>query len=515
MIAAFVLALAASLSGAVINSALQESQGQAQATQSNPKLSKKDRKRLEKEEKQAREQQRKEEKHVQEKQTKEQRKKYKEEEKEVAKQRKRELKEEEKQVASAQKKDGKYERKEAQREQKAEVRDMDKHIAREEKASIAAVPRHAYVSRIPISTTAPPRLLLAQRDVSRAIYSQLPRSNVRVLLNGGNQIVLSGPAPSPSWRQRLLQLAVGAAQGYSVVDQLAANLVGDAAGAATSAAMGGVSDLIHGSGGKNSGPESASAPPPGSVAQTPPDSQQALPNRDAEVGAGVLDSGSNACVNVSSSRQVMLTGQLASATSADLIRRFAHQVAGPSAVVNDQLAVRTSGVPSAGNAPQDVPGTSGSAETMNANSQTTAVSPGSTVCVTENSGQTFLTGTVGSTAELGAVENAVQPLVGNGRLLDQLTIAGITSAGQMAPSASAADHATPPAQQNELEQALHSLPQLANVNVQVGSDGVHLSGSVDSTQDDQTASDIVRQYAPGRPVLDNMAVQNRMQPFPH
>jgi osmotically-inducible protein OsmY len=142
------------------------------------------------------------------------------------------------------------------------------------------------------------------------------------------------------------------------------------------------------------------------------------------------------------------------------------------------------------------------------------VSTGSTVCVTENKGEIFLTGTVGSTTDLGTVESAVQPLVGPGRLLDQLTIASMNPGSQIAPSAPVANTGpTQPTQQSEVEQALHSIPRLSNVNVQVAADGVHLSGSVDTPQDQQMASDVARQYAPGRPVVDNVTVANRTQPL--
>jgi osmotically-inducible protein OsmY len=244
--------------------------------------------------------------------------------------------------------------------------------------------------------------------------------------------------------------------------------------------------------------------------------QQALPNSDVETTASALDPGSNACVNLADSDRVLLTGQVASQPGAELIRRFAHQLVNPSALVVDQLAVRSAGVPPAGNAQQDSASTSGAtgaSTTPSTNSPATTVSTGSSVCVTENNGQILLTGTVLSTADLGTVESAVQPLVGNGRLLDHITIGSINSGTQVAAaSVPANSEPTPPAQQSEVEQALHSIPRLSNVNVQVGTDGVHLSGSVDTTQDDQMAADVARQYAPGRPVLDNLAVANRAQP---
>jgi osmotically-inducible protein OsmY len=247
--------------------------------------------------------------------------------------------------------------------------------------------------------------------------------------------------------------------------------------------------------------------------------QQALPNSDVETTASALDPGSNACVNLADSDRVLLTGQVASQPSAELIRRFAHQLVNPSALVVDQLAVRSTGVPSAGNAQQNVAspsvgGATGASTTANANPPATTVSTGSTVCVTENNGQVLLTGTVLSTADLGTVESAVQPLVGSGRVLDHITIGSVNSGTEVAAASAAAPNTgpTPPPQQNEVEQALHSIPRLSNVNVQVATDGVHLSGSVDTTQDDQMAADVARQYAPGRPVLDNLAVANHTQP---
>ena len=554
-IAVVVLGLAAYSVGEASHSDSQESQSQM-ATPPSAKLSKKDRKRLEKEEKKERKQDRKEEKHLEQKQAKEERNQDKKQQEQVAKERRRELKEEEKQVAAERKSKEKYERKEAERAEKQDAREMNQHIEREARAERAAAaksaPRYVYVPRIPVSTTATPGLLVAQREVSRAIYSQLPSSNVRVLLDGGSQIVLRGSAPTPSLRQRLLQLAVGAARGYSVVDQLAAQFVGDAASAATSAAIGGVSDLIHGSGAKNSSRASGPEPSLDPAAQPPVSSQPALPQSDVDALAGVLEPGSNACVNVHNFSQVLLTGGLASQSSAELIRRFAHQLSSPSAVVTDQLAVAgspagagvaaagmqvgTADVHSAGNARQDGASTSDTGITASANSPPTplsrgsTLSPGSTVCVTENNSELFLTGTVGSPADLGTVQDAVQPLVGNRRLLDHLTIAGLNSrtepptvAGSPAAADAAADevlvtgdavagNTPPPVQQNEVEQALHSIPRLANVNVQVAADGVHLSGLVDTTQDDQMAAELARQYAPGRPVLDKVAVTNRTPP---
>lgn len=541
-IAALVLALAAYSAGKTSHSDSQDGQNQPATEQSSANLSKKERKRLEKEEKKERKEDRKDEKHLRDEQAKEQakeeRKQDKKQEEQVAKDRKRELKEEEKKVAGERKKEDKHERKEAQRAEEKDAREMNRHIEREvraQRAAAAPAPHSSFVPHIPVLTTATRGLLVAQREVGRAIYSQLPGSNVLVLLGGGNQILLRGSAPTPSLRQRLVQLAIGAASGYSVVDQLAAQFVGEAASTATSAAIGGVSDLIHGSRGGESGRDSRPQPPPYSAAPPPVSSQQVLPNSDSEAMAGVLEPGSNACVNVHNSSDVLLTGGVSSQSSAELIRRFAHQLSSPSAVITDQLAVRTAGVPSAGNAPQDVANTSGASMTASANASPTppsassTLSPRSTVCVTENNGQLFLTGTVGSTADLGTVETAVQPLVGSGRLLDHLTIAGMNSGTESpAPASSAsagvatagvreeggavAGNVEAPTQQSEVEQALHSIPRLSNVNVQLTADGVHLSGSVDTTQDDQMAADLARQYASGRPVVDNVVVANRTPP---
>jgi hypothetical protein len=195
-------------------------------------------------------------------------------------------------------------------------------------------------------------------------------------------------------------------------------------------------------------------------------------------------------------------------------------LASPSVAVVDQLAVRTNGIPSAGNAPQAAMSASGPGTASSPSAPTTVMSPGSAVCVSENSGALFLTGTVGSTAELGAVENSVEPLVGSGRLLDHLTIGSMNSGIQVAAGSVVAESAgaapptpnniaTTPAPQNAVEQALHSIPRLANVNVQVAADGLHLSGSLDTTQDEQMAADLARQYASGREVLDNVTVASR------
>ena len=531
-IAAFVLALAAYSVGQENYRAPQD-QTQAPPTSTDAQLSKKDRKRQakeeKKEEKKTRKEERKEQKHEEKQQADEQRKQYDEQEKVAAKERDRERKAEEKKAADERKKDEKFQRDEDQRAEKEDAKEAKRHAEQEARIERAAA---ASASRIPISTTATPGLLLAQRDVGRAIYSQAPGSDVHVLLADGNQIVLRGSAPTPSWRQRLLQVAITAARGYSVVDQLAANLVGNAAGAATTAAISGVGNLIHGSNGRNSGsepgpemaqqsPANGQQPPSNNDREAMAGAQQSLPNSDSGTLPVVLEPGSNACINLSNSTQVLLTGQAASQPSADLIRRFAHQLANPAAAVVDQLAVRTNGISSAGGTPQPASDTAGAGTGSSASVPATVVSPGSAICVSENNGALFLTGTVGSTAELGAVENAVEPLVGGGRLLDHLTIGKMSSGTQIAAS-TAVGTATPPPttnnsattadSQSAVEQALHSVPNLANVNVQLAADGVHLSGSVDTTQDEQMAADLARQYASGRAILDNVTVANRAQP---
>lgn len=509
---------AAQSSSLLQSTAVQESKIQLETPpQPSAKLSKKDRKRLEKQEQKAREQQRKEEERVQKKQAEEQRKQLKDDEERTAKERERELKDQEKRASIERKKEQQYEHKEEERAEKKEAHDINRHMEHEARAERAAASssHHSYLTRIPVLKSAGPGLLLAQRDVSRAIYSQLPHSDVRVLLDSGNQIVLRGSATAPSLRQRLLQLAVGAARGYSVVDQLAANLMGDAASAATSAAIGGVSDLIHGSGNKNAESDGTSPPPPVSANQ-PTAYAQAPPSNGGDGMPSILEPGSNACANLSNSNQLVLTGQVGSQPSAELVRGFARKISNPSTTVIDQLAVRSSGASYGGNSPQNAAGATNGG--LAAGSSLPALSPGSTVCLTENDGSLLLTGTVGSTAELGTVEDAVGSLVGPGRLVDQLTIANMNSAAQVAASPLSADEPASatqtqsPSVQSEVEQAVHSIPRLAGVDVQVMADGVHLSGSVDTSQDAQSAADLAREYAPGRPVVNSLVVMN--QPLP-
>jgi osmotically-inducible protein OsmY len=382
--------------------------------------------------------------------------------------------------------------------------------------------------------------LRAQRNVSRAIYSQLPDSNVMVLLNNSNQIVLRGAAPSPSFRQRLMQLAGAAAGGYSLVDQLASEAVSSVAGTATSAAIGGVSDLIHHGSGSSDHGDSGSAPAYSrqepSSSQTPsPPSGSSGPDFAANAPAG-----SSACVNVYNNNQVQLTGRAVSATDADRMRQFARQIAGSAATIDDQLATRINGVYSSANPAESTPATPGA----NAASRGSAVTPGSVVCLNmDNSNSVLLTGTVGSAADLSAVEQSVQSLLGNPRLLDQLNVGAIdagsrvaatggtsglatsTTAGADAPRTAAnaaiaspsqplgtaASGTTTPAAASDLEQALHSIPRLSNVDAELTANSVRLSGSVNTPDDQQTAREIARQYAPGREILDNLTVAARDQ----
>ncbi|MGZ4823480.1 MAG: BON domain-containing protein, partial [Terriglobales bacterium] len=161
-----------------------------------------------------------------------------------------------------------------------------------------------------------------------------------------------------------------------------------------------------------------------------------------------------------------------------------------------------------------------------------------TVCLNaSNTGELLLTGTVASPSEVSAVEQAAQPLVAGGRLADQLTIGSLPSTSQVATggtaglateSTSAADASTPSstaiasgpvpstpapsgitAEENNVEQALHSIPRLANVDVEVRADAVRLSGTVDTVQDEQMATAIARQHVPGMSVIDNLTVAVR------
>jgi osmotically-inducible protein OsmY len=262
----------------------------------------------------------------------------------------------------------------------------------------------------------------------------------------------------------------------------------------------------------------------------------------------------------------LLTGQAASQGGAELIRQFAVAVASPSSNFDDQLAVRSTGdtqspVPPGGAAenganPPPVAGPDSGA----------AVSPGSNVCVNvSDNSEVLLTGTVGSPADLATVERAAQPLLGSERLIDQLTIADLSAGrGAMQPGAvgnsnavapyanaavpppisganrqaqppapgalaSAGPNAQPtaagapnpaitnpqtslPVAQNQVEQALHSLPRLSNVNVDVSGDAIRLSGSVPTMADEHAAKDLAQQYAPGKPVLENMTITGAVQP---
>ncbi len=228
---------------------------------------------------------------------------------------------------------------------------------------------------------------------------------------------------------------------------------------------------------------------------------------------------------------MLLTGQATSQGDADLMRQFAQQLGGSSATLIDQLATRSNGVIS-NTAPP----------TATTNSQTYApagvVTPGSVVCVNvDNHNELLLTGTVGSPAELAAVENSAQPLAGGARLVDQLTIGTVATASSAGatggmtgvatnnntqgarppesgaaiatssqPTGTPAATAGNPTVQNDLEQALHSLPRLSNVDAEVTAGSVRLFGSVSSSADDQAARDVARQYAPAYEVIDNVTV---------
>ena len=373
-----------------------------------------------------------------------------------------------------------------------------------------------------VARYATPRLLRAQKDVSHAIYSALPTSNVAVLLNDAGQIVLRGAAPNPSLRSRLLELAIGAAGGTPIVDELAANFVGDVASAATSAAIGGVSDLIHGRSNDNRSDQPPSDPTQRAYA---PPSEPAATTGATAVSA--LDPGSSACVNVTSN-QVLLTGQATSQASAALVRRFARQLGGTGATLNDQLATRSTGNSSAAPPASGMTGDLDTDATAGGAAATALVAAGSNVCVNANRGdEVLLTGTVGSPSELTAVERAAQPLVASARLMDQLTIGTLEARADVAADAgtrSSAESMTsdqPPAAaamasdtgvqatQSELEQVLHAIPRLSNVDVAMSAEGVRLTGMVDTSQDEQMARDIARQHAPGQSIVDNITVAGR------
>ncbi len=149
------------------------------------------------------------------------------------------------------------------------------------------------------------------------------------------------------------------------------------------------------------------------------------------------------------------------------------------------------------------------------------LTPGSNVCVNvSNSNEVLLTGTVASGTELSAAERAAQPLVAGARLTDQLTIGTVNSGTAAAntggagapsaqPSASAASNAGTSTADSELEIALHSVPRLSNVDAAVTTDSVRLTGTVNTSQDDQMARDVARQHAPGRSIVDNVTVAGR------
>ena len=483
-------------------------------------LSRKEKKELKK----ARDQQRKDEKRLLKKEAEERKREDKQRQKQIAKEGKKDRKQHEKEIANERHEEHRRE----QKEQTQVSRDMRKDAPRPSMVgrttSVAAAPYR-------MARFATPRLLRAQRDVGRAIYTQLPASNVAVLLTHAGQIVLRGAAPTAPLHSQLLQLAMGAAGGYPIVDELAASFVGDAASAATSAAIGGVSDLIHGRSNDNG------SEPGNSSSDLPPEASRPAQNSasayDSSARAIPLDHGSSACANLSNT-QVLLTGQATSQASADLIRQFARTIASPKANLDDQLIVKTNGMVVAA-PPQATTSPTGPENNTRPAAPVTA---GSTVCLNaSNTGELLLTGTVASPSEVSAVEQAAQPLVAGGRLADQLTIGSLPSTSQVATggttglateSTSAADASTPSstaiasgpvpstpapsgntAEENDVEQALHSIPRLANVDVEVRADAVRLSGTVDTVQDEQMATAIARQHVPGMSVIDNLTVAVR------
>ncbi len=521
---------------------IQEQEPEARAE--NKHLSKKEKKELKK--------RRKEEEKRRKKEAKNQEKQLKEQQKREAKERDKELKRENKQVATAQKKENARERKEEAKEIKtAEKREA--HREREAVASAGTPPRMRKEPErytIPVAYSAASGVLEAQRNVSRSIYSQMPSSHVIVLVNNANQLVLRGSAPGPSMKSRLLHLATAAAGGYGIVDQLAANAVGSAASGVTSAAIGGVSDLIHGSGSRqdNSGnyngqqgppPDNGAYGPPPGVYGPPPDNTQGNYGPPPDNGSSSygppsggygsnasaaepysasngpsgngLMQGSNACVNVYSNSQVLLTGQAGSQVDAERLLQFAQQLGGSNATVLNQLATRTNGTfQNAALVPEMI---------FDANRLSSMVTAGSVVCVNvDNANAMLLTGTVGSPAELTKVEQTMQPLLGTSRLMDQLTTGTLRASRPNAdtsaennPPLSPRDNAQGPAAASQVEQALHSIPELSNVDAEVVASEVRLSGSVDTPEAERVAREIAQQYAPGRSIVDNLSVTKREQ----
>lgn len=491
-------------------------------------LSKKEKKELKKrrkeEEKRRKEEARKDEKRRKEeakKQEEQVRDQQKREAREQAKNSKRELKKQNKEIARVQKQQD-------EREGKAEAKEIkseETHERRSDQRAVAAITGGERYS-IPVSYRATPALLQAQQKVARSIYSQMPNSHVIVLVNPANQLVLRGSAPTPSLKRRLLGLAMSAAGGYGVVDQLASNFVGSAAGGVTSAAIGGVSDLIRGSGSHqdNRGAYDQQEPPPDNVSSAygppsngPPDGNYGPP---ADAGSYALSvdngsnggsnsgllTGSNACVSVSNA-QASLTGEAESQLDRERLERFAQQLAGTNATVVDQLATRANrGYDNAGN-PQDLPPEA----ILDGTDLTGLVSQGSVVCVNTANNALMLSGTVASSAELASVERRLQPLFGDAPLVDQLTTGALANSRRPEPTPPATATNSAGAVGSEVEQALHSIPRLSTVDAEVGTTTVRLSGSVETPQDEQVAREIAQQYAPGRSVIDALIVTGRDQ----
>ena len=471
------------------------------------------------------------EKHMSKREKKELKERRKREEKERRAQEKREKDEARRQRS----RDDKDRRREAREDEKrerdkmrreAKVRD-DEHRrehaeeAREEHHEFEADRRQTNHERAELNSDMA-RALRAQQRVSQSIYQQFRNSDVRVLLNGSNQLVLRGSAPTPSFRQRLLRLATAAAGGYTIVDQLAANAVSSAAGEATHAVIGGVASMVHGNdrGGNNGPPPDNSAPynaAPAYANNAPP---PANPGAGYSAASAEPAPGSGACVTVDTA-QVALEGNATSPNDAENFRAFARQLGGRADVV-DHLVLNNNqaSAAAASNAAPAAPGSS-------------IVRAGSVVCMkSDQPNEVVLTGHVGSAAELANVERAVQPLLGGARLVDQLSTgeeAAAQNVGQPsaatipAPSNGAPSSAGAPASSSTagemaatnnsgidsdagLEQALHSIPHLSGVEAETAADGIHLSGSVDSADDHQMARNIAQQYANGRAVIDNVTV---------
>lgn len=237
---------------------------------------------------------------------------------------------------------------------------------------------------------------------------------------------------------------------------------------------------------------------------------------------------------------MFLTGETSSQADAERLRQFARQLGGTNANFIDQLGTRSNGGMSSMHSNESTPSSAGASPSFPAPSPDAIVTPGSVVCLgADNYDQVLLTGTVGSPAEFAKVEESVQPILGDDRLVDELTTGTVEVASQAstaggtsgtATSANAgsatsaagsagtiasssqqvsadASGTTLPISQSEVEQALHSIPSLSNVDAQVTASSVRLAGSVHTADDKQMARDIARQYAPNRDVIDDVTLE--------